>query len=72
MLHGHRDRVNCVRWISWRSGHAQSRYGKATPLELVSGAVDNDVIVWRQLADGSEVTYYCLTLHRYNDVNITS
>ena len=48
MLHGHKDRVNCVRWIFLRSGHAQSGREKATPLELVSGSVDSDVIVWRQ------------------------
>ena len=55
MLHGHKDRVNCVRWMSWRSGHAQSQYVKAIPLELVSGSVDNDVIVWKQSIDSSEV-----------------
>ena len=56
MLHGHKDRVNCLQWIIWRSGHAQSRYGKATPLELVSGSVDNDVIVWRRTAGSSKVS----------------
>lgn len=55
MLHGHKERVNCVRWMTWRSEHAQSVYAKATPLELVSGSVDNDVIVWRQSTESKEV-----------------
>lgn len=55
MLHGHKDRVNCVQWMMWRSEHAQCSYGKASPLELVSGSVDNDVIVWRQSMESQEV-----------------
>ena len=62
MLRGHKDRVNCLRWMMWRSEHAQSDYGKATPLELVSGSVDNDVIVWRQISASSEV---CLLQYNF-------
>ena len=47
--------MNCVRWMTWRSEHAQSGYGKATPFELVSGSVDNDVIVWQQSTESQEV-----------------
>ena len=66
MLHGHKDRVNCLRWMIWRSGHAQSRYGSATPLELVSGSVNNDVIVWRQSTDSCGVGDYSVTLFDLN------
>ena len=61
-LHGHKERVNCVRWISHRQ--AQRRKKQATAQvsdqasvqssdqteisELVSGAVDKNVIVWRK------------------------
>ena len=60
MLHGHKDRVNCLQWMTWRSGHDQSRYGRSTPLELISGSVDNDVIVWGPSTDSNEVWHVCL------------
>ena len=39
-LHGHSERVNCVRWII-------PLPSPASPTELVSGGVDGKVIVWR-------------------------
>jgi len=44
-LHGHKDRVNCVRWIRAR---AHAGMAVKEPWELVSGSVDSCVIVWRQ------------------------
>ena len=75
MLHGHKERVNCVRWMTWRSEHAQSIYAKVTPLELVSGSADNDVIVWRQSTESKEVDIYDLIqmIDTYvDDIIITS
>ena len=67
MLHGHCDRVNCVRWVTPRSGHAQYTGDHRTAVELVSGSVDRSIIVWTKGED--EVvrhTIYCLdTLYSY-------
>ena len=43
-LHGHKERVNCVKWITARKS------GAASPqtLELLSGSVDKSVILWQR------------------------
>ncbi|XP_074610672.1 elongator complex protein 2-like [Acropora palmata] len=43
ILNGHKDRVNCVKWIS------QSVYGEEN--ELVSGSTDKSVRVWQRVLD---------------------
>nr|XP_058967609.1 elongator complex protein 2-like [Pocillopora verrucosa]XP_058967610.1 elongator complex protein 2-like [Pocillopora verrucosa] len=43
ILNGHKDRVNCVRWIP--------RPGFEEEDELVSGSTDKSVIVWQKNAD---------------------
>ena len=45
-LHGHGDRVNCVHWVTTRSG--QSDITKKGQRELVSGAADGSVCVWKE------------------------
>ena len=55
MLHGHSDRANCVRWVSPRSGHAQYMWEHRAAVELVSGSVDKNVIVWKK-SDGDMVS----------------
>ncbi len=47
VLHGHSDRVNCVAWEQ-RGADAGS---VSSPL-LLSGAADNNIIIWK-CADGA-------------------
>ena len=43
-LHGHKERANCVKWITARSTDAAS----PPTLELLSGSVDKSVILWQR------------------------
>ena len=45
-LHGHRGRVNCVRWLP---GVSRS---PPVPCELLSGGVDGKVVLWRRGESG--------------------
>ena len=46
-LHGHSDKVNCLRWVTWR-GRGPMGVAAASSRELVSGSVDKSVRVWRE------------------------
>ncbi|XP_068708874.1 elongator complex protein 2-like isoform X1 [Montipora foliosa] len=43
ILNGHKDRVNCVKWIT------QPSFGNE--IELISGSTDKSVIVWQKISD---------------------
>ena len=48
MLHGHTDRVNCVQWVGPRSGSARYTAEQRGCVELASGSVDKNVIIWQR------------------------
>ncbi|XP_071484227.1 elongator complex protein 2-like [Diadema antillarum] len=46
MLTGHKDRVNCVKWIEVRSQQCRGQQEGAHRDELVSGSTDGAIILW--------------------------
>ncbi|XP_019857686.1 PREDICTED: probable elongator complex protein 2 [Amphimedon queenslandica] len=42
-LHGHNEKVNCVRWVAGRGGRVDT-----ITRELISGSVDKTIRVWRE------------------------
>ena len=67
MLHGHTDRVNCVAWV--RSDVATAKTG--SPL-LLSGAADDNVIVWKYADEASSMVCRYVTTPVTNNIKYNS
>ena len=57
LLHGHKDRVNCVRWITWRGRDrvgvvGDGATGRGHLCELLSGSADSSIRVWGRKEKG--------------------
>lgn len=43
LLKGHKGKVHCVKWLQQNLKPAKAEDG----LEIISGAADNEIIIWR-------------------------